>query len=141
LPRNYQPSGEHLQQRDLIDGNWHTGIEGTPFDGHLAFAVFTTTRPYPPGNIPYHVKEVLKPKGRFVQRWQSRTPEAVVAAATREAAVAGMTSETGGCSLDWRQSSKGSPQSAGLRMCFSFGKRFAISGCGDRLAGGLQFIP
>lgn len=116
--------GIAFQQRDLIAGNWHTGIEGMPFDGILAFAVLH----HLPGHTHRvtfldHVREILKPKGRFVfSVWQIQNSPKLLsrrqpweAAGLRDDQV-----EPGDVLLDWRQSSKGSPQSAGLRYVHLF---------------------
>lgn len=116
--------GINFQQRDLMARDWHTGIEGTPFDGILAFAVLH----HLPGHIHRisflnQVKELIKPEGKLIfSVWQIQNSPKLLsrrqpwdAAGLRDDQV-----ETGDVLLDWRQSSKGSPQDAGLRYVHLF---------------------
>jgi tRNA (uracil-5-)-methyltransferase TRM9 len=120
------PEGQGIafQQRDLMSADWHSGIEGVPFDGILAFAVLH----HLPGhanrvNFLSQVRELIKPGGRFILSvWQIQNSPKLLsrqqpweAAGLREDQV-----EPGDILLDWRQSSTGSPQSAGLRYIHLF---------------------
>lgn len=116
--------GITFQQRDLMAGDWYAGIEGQPFDGILAFAVLH--------HLPGHenrlrflaqARTLIKPAGKFsISVWQIQNSPKLLsrrqpwdAAGLREDQM-----EPGDVLLDWRQSSKGSPQSAGLRYVHIF---------------------
>ncbi len=116
--------GISFQQRDLMAENWTIGIEGAPFDGILAFAVLH--------HLPGHshrvsflnrVKGLITEGGRFIfSVWQIQNSPKLLsrrqpweAAGLRDDLV-----ESGDVLLDWRQSTKGSPQSAGLRYVHLF---------------------
>ncbi len=116
--------GIAFQQRDLMTPDWHSGIEGVPFDGILAFAVLH----HLPGHLNRmdflsQVHSLIKPGNQFIlSAWQiQNSPKLLSRRQPWEAA--GLTDdqvETGDILLDWRQSSKGSPQSAGLRYVHLF---------------------
>lgn len=125
LPSTLPPElGIAFQQRDLMGKDWHTGIEGVPFDGILAFAVLH--------HLPGHenrigfllqVRELIKPGGVFnLSVWQIQNSPKLLARRQPWEAV-GLREEQvepGDVLLDWRQSSSGSPQSTGLRYIHLF---------------------
>jgi SAM-dependent methyltransferase len=116
--------GITFHQRDLMSPDWQEGLEGTPFDGILAFAVLH----HLPGRenqygFARQVRSLIKTGGKFtVSVWQiQNSPKLLSRRQPWEAA--GLTDvqvEEGDVLLDWRQSSKGSPQSAGLRYVHLF---------------------
>ncbi len=137
--------GIAFQHCDLMSTDWHTFIEGTPFDGILAFAVLH----HLPGHenrvqILKQVRSLIKPGGHFTfSVWQiQNSPKLLARRQPWEAA--GLQEdqvESGDVLLDWRQSSKGSPQSAGLTVCPSFYRiRPARSGRSHRLAGDIFLV-
>ncbi len=111
-------------QRDLMSPDWHRGIEGMPFDGILAFAVLH--------HLPGHenrlrflkqVRSLIKPGCNFILSvWQiQNSPKLLSRRQPWEAAgLSENQMEPGDVLLDWRQSSRGSPQSAGLRYVHIF---------------------
>ncbi|HEX7555128.1 MAG TPA: class I SAM-dependent methyltransferase [Leptolinea sp.] len=116
--------GIAFQQHDLMTPDWHSGIEGVPFDGIFAFAVLH--------HLPGHnnrvdflsqVRTLAKPGAVFILSvWQIQNSPKLLArrlpwesAGLQEDQV-----EAGDFLLDWRQSSKGSPQNAGLRYVHVF---------------------
>jgi tRNA (uracil-5-)-methyltransferase TRM9 len=116
--------GIAFHQRDLMSPDWHSGIEGTPFDGILAFAVLHHL-PGQANRVTFlsQVRTLIKPGGSFLfSAWQVQNSLKLLArkqpweaAGLREEQL-----EAGDVLLDWRQSSKGSPQSAGLRYVHIF---------------------
>src|SRR5512133_1510439 len=116
--------GIYFQQRDLMAQSWHSGIEGVPFDGILAFAVLH----HLPGhanqiNFLSEVRALIKPGGRFILSvWQIQNSPKLLSRrqAWEEAGLSEDLVEEGDVLLDWRQSSKGSPQNAGLRYVHLF---------------------
>jgi SAM-dependent methyltransferase len=116
--------GIAFQQRDLMSKEWPDGLDGVPFDGILAFAVLH----HLPGrenqyDFASKVRSLIKPGGRFILSvWQiQNSPKLLSRRQPWEAA--GLSDdqvEEGDVLLDWRQSSKGSPQSAGLRYVHLF---------------------
>jgi SAM-dependent methyltransferase len=113
-----------FHQRDLMSENWHTGIEGTPFDGLMAFAVLH----HLPGkkhhlNFLIQARGLVNPGGKFILSvWQIQNSPKLLSRQQpwSEAGLPGDQVEPGDVLLDWRQSSKGSPQSAGLRYVHMF---------------------
>jgi SAM-dependent methyltransferase len=116
--------GIAFHQRDLMTPGWQNDLEGVPFDGILAFAVLH----HLPGrdnqyDFVSRVRPLIKPGGRFtLSVWQIQNSPKLLsrrqpweAAGLREDQV-----EEGDVLLDWRQSSKDSPQSAGLRYVHLF---------------------
>lgn len=116
--------GITFQQRDLMAEDWYAGINGAPFDGILTFAVLH--------HLPGHenrlrflsqARSLIKPEGICkLSVWQIQNSPKLLsrrqpweAAGLREDQV-----EPGDVLLDWRQSSKGSPQSVGLRYVHVF---------------------
>jgi len=124
LPKLPVGLGITFQQRDLMSADWHKGIEGAPFDGIMAFAVLH----HLPGKenqrlFLTRVHTLIKPGNCFIfSVWQiQNSPKLLSRRQPWEAA--GLKPdqvEEGDVMLDWRQSSKGSPQSAGLRYVHLF---------------------
>jgi tRNA (uracil-5-)-methyltransferase TRM9 len=116
--------GIYFQQRDLMAKDWHSGIEGVPFDSIMAFAVLH----HLPGhanqiNFLSEVRALIKPGGRFILSvWQIQNSPKLLSRrqAWEEAGLREDLVEEGDVLLDWRQSSKGSPQNAGLRYVHLF---------------------
>jgi SAM-dependent methyltransferase len=120
------PSGLGIafQQRDLMAADWHIGIEGTPYDGMLAFAVLH--------HLPGHnhridflrqARTLVKPGAGFILSvWQIQNSPKLMARQQdwSEAGLQDNQVEDGDVLLDWRQSAKGSPQSTGLRYVHMF---------------------
>jgi tRNA (uracil-5-)-methyltransferase TRM9 len=116
--------GIAFHQRDLMSTDWHSGIEGVPFDGILAFAVLHHL-PGRENRVDFlsQVHTLIKPRGLFIfSVWQIQNSPKLLSrkqpwesAGLRDDQV-----ENGDVLLDWRQSSTGSPQSAGLRYVHLF---------------------
>jgi tRNA (uracil-5-)-methyltransferase TRM9 len=118
--------GITFHQRDLMAEDWHSGLEGTPFDGLMAFAVLH--------HIPGHThrvsllnqaRSIVKPGAKFILSvWQIQNSSKLMARqqSWTEAGLSDGQVEDGDVLLDWRQSTKGSPQSAGLRYIHIFAK-------------------
>ncbi len=116
--------GIAFHQRDLMAAGWQENLEGTPFDGIMAFAVMH----HLPGrdnqvDFVSRVRSLIKPGGYFILSvWQiQNSPKLLSRRQPWEAAgLSELQVEEGDILLDWRQSSKGSPQSAGLRYVHLF---------------------
>ncbi|MEI8132314.1 MAG: class I SAM-dependent methyltransferase [Leptolinea sp.] len=116
--------GVAFHQRDLMAPDWHTDIEGTPFDELFAFAVLH----HLPGDnhrIDFlnQARSLVKPGTGFILSvWQIQHSPKLMARHQpwSDAGLQDDQVEAGDVLLDWRQSSKGSPQSAGLRYVHMF---------------------
>jgi tRNA (uracil-5-)-methyltransferase TRM9 len=116
--------GIAFHQSDLMAKDWHTGIVETPFDGLLAFAVLH--------HLPGHdhradflcqARTLVKPGAEFILSvWQIQNSPKLMARQQpwAETGLRDDQVEAGDVLLDWRQSAKGSPQSAGLRYVHMF---------------------
>jgi SAM-dependent methyltransferase len=125
LPQEIPPGlGISFQQRDLLSPDWHENLQGTPFDGMMAFAVLH----HLPGhsqrvNFLNQARHLVNAGNPFIiSVWQIQNSPKLMSR-QQPWADAGLEEEDveqGDVLLDWRQSSKGSPQSAGLRYIHIF---------------------
>ena len=125
IPENLPPGlGIVFHQRDLMGIDWHTGLEGTPFDGLLAFAVLHHLPGYEHRlDFLKQARTLVQPGAAFLLSvWQIQNSPKLMARQQpwSEAGLQEDQVEDGDVLLDWRQSTKGSPQNAGLRYVHMF---------------------